>query len=126
MGLRSGGPKVPPVGERTRETLTKVIYVDAEGQEHAIDAAVGESVMAAAVKNGVPGIVGECGGNASCATCHVWVREDLSLVGSPGDMEEDLLDLGVSERRPTSRLSCQITVTPALEGLTVDIPPDQP
>jgi ferredoxin, 2Fe-2S len=106
--------------------VTKVIYVDAEGQEHAIDATVGESVMAAAVKNGVPGIVGECGGNASCATCHVWVRDGLALVGTPGDMEEDLLDLGVSDRRETSRLSCQITVTPDLDGLTVDIPPDQP
>jgi 2Fe-2S ferredoxin len=106
--------------------VTKVVYVDAEGQEHAIDASVGESVMAAAVKNGIPGIVGECGGNASCATCHVWVREEYaSLVGEPGDMEEDLLDLGVSERRPTSRLSCQIPVTAELDGLTVDIPPDQ-
>jgi 2Fe-2S ferredoxin len=107
--------------------VTKVVYVDAEGQEHAIDATVGESVMAAAVKNGVPGIVGECGGNASCATCHVWVREEFAgLVGTPGDMEEDLLDLGVSERRSTSRLSCQIQVTAELDGLTVDIPPDQP
>lgn len=104
-----------------------MIYVGAEGQERAVDATVGESVMAAAVKNGVPGIVGECGGNASCATCHVWVREEFgSLVGSPGGMEDDLLDLGVSERRSTSRLSCQILVTPALDGLTVDIPPDQP
>lgn len=111
--------------ERTRGTLTKVIYVDAEGREYAVDGVVGESVMAMAVKNGVPGIVGECGGNASCATCHVWVRETYArLVGSPGDLEEDLLDLGVSERRPTSRLSCQITVTSDLDGLTVDIPPD--
>jgi ferredoxin, 2Fe-2S len=107
--------------------LTKVIYVSAGGQEHPIDAAVGESVMSVAVRNGVPGIVGECGGNASCATCHVWVREDfLSQVGSPGDMEDDLLDLAVSERRPTSRLSCQIPVTAALDGLTVEIPPEQP
>ena len=83
--------------------------------------------MAAAVKNGVPGIVGECGGNASCATCHVWVREEYAaLVGTPGDMEEDLLDLGVSERREASRLSCQIAVTTELDGLTVDVPPNQP
>ncbi|GAA3041434.1 2Fe-2S iron-sulfur cluster-binding protein [Pseudonocardia yunnanensis] len=107
--------------------MTKVIYVDGEGREYAVDAVIGESVMAMAVKNGVPGIIGECGGNASCATCHVWVREEYArLVGSPGDLEEDLLDLGVSERRPTSRLSCQIPVAPDLDGLTVDIPPDQP
>ena len=107
--------------------MPKVIYVDDGGAEHAVDAVVGESVMAAAVKNGVPGIVGECGGNASCATCHVWVRAEFgAMVGEPNDMEEDLLDLAVSERRDGSRLSCQVRVTPGLDGLTVDIPPDQP
>jgi ferredoxin, 2Fe-2S len=107
--------------------VPKVIYVGDDGQEFAVDAAVGESVMAAAVKNGVPGIVGECGGNASCATCHVWVREEfVSVAGPPNDMEEDLLDLAVSERRDGSRLSCQLAVGPDLEGLTVDVPPVQP
>lgn len=107
--------------------MPKVIYVGSDGQGHAVDAAIGESVMAAAVKNGVPGIVGECGGNASCATCHVWVRpEFVPLVGEPNDMEEDLLDLAVSERRGGSRLSCQVPVTAELDGLTVDVPPEQP
>jgi 2Fe-2S ferredoxin len=107
--------------------VPKVIYVGGSGHEHAVDATVGESVMATAVKNGVPGIVGECGGNASCATCHVWVREEfLPLVGEPNDMEEDLLDMAVSERRDGSRLACQIPVTPDLDGLTVDVPPVQP
>jgi ferredoxin, 2Fe-2S len=107
--------------------VPKVIYVGDGGEERAVDAVVGESVMATAVKNGVPGIVGECGGNASCATCHVWVREEfLPLVGEPNDMEEDLLDLGVSDRREGSRLSCQVTVTAELDGLTVDVPPVQP
>jgi len=107
--------------------VPKVIYVGDDGQEFAVDAPMGESVMAAAVKNGVPGIVGECGGNASCATCHVWVREEFAAaVGVPNDMEEDLLDLAVSERRAGSRLSCQIPVGPDLDGLTVDVPPVQP
>ena len=107
--------------------MPKVIYVGDGGDERAVDAVVGESVMATAVKNGVPGIVGECGGNASCATCHVWVREEfLPLVGEPNDMEEDLLDLGVSDRREGSRLSCQVAMTPELDGLTVDVPPVQP
>jgi ferredoxin, 2Fe-2S len=106
--------------------LPKIIYVDTSGVERAIDATAGDSVMATAVKNGVPGIIGECGGNASCATCHVWVREEFaSLVGQPNDIEDDLLDLGVSERRSSSRLSCQIPVTEDLEGLTVDVPPEQ-
>ncbi|GAA3156178.1 2Fe-2S iron-sulfur cluster-binding protein [Blastococcus jejuensis] len=106
--------------------MPKVIYVSASGAEQAVDALDGESVMATAVKNGVPGIIGECGGNASCATCHVWVRDEfLSLVGEPGEMEDDLLDLGVGDRRAGSRLSCQITCTPELDGLTVDVPPEQ-
>ena len=107
--------------------MPKVIYVRSAGDERAVDAIAGESVMATAVKNGVPGIIGECGGNASCATCHVWVRDDfVALTGEIGELEEDLLDMAVSERRDGSRLSCQIRVTPALDGLTVDIPPVQP
>lgn len=108
--------------------MPKVIYVEGSGQEHAVDATPGDSVMATAVRNGVPGIIGECGGNASCATCHVWVRDEfLPAVGPPGEeLEEDLLDMAVSERRDGSRLSCQIRVTPDLDGLTVDIPPEQP
>ena len=106
--------------------MPKVIYVSTAGVEQAVDANDGESVMATAVKNGVPGIIGECGGNASCATCHVWVRDEfLALVGEPNEMEEDLLDLGVGDRREGSRLSCQITCSPELDGLTVDVPPEQ-
>ena len=107
--------------------MPKVVYVSALGDQSVVIGQAGESVMAAAVRNGVPGIVGECGGNASCATCHVWVRDEFrDLVGQPGDLEDDLLDLGVSERRDSSRLSCQITLTDELDGLTVDVPADQP
>lgn len=106
--------------------MPKVIYVDSSGSEYPVEGGLGESVMAAAVKNGVPGIVAECGGNCSCATCHVWVREAFApLVGPPNDMEDDLLDLAVTERRATSRLACQITVTGELDGLTVDVPAEQ-
>lgn len=106
--------------------MPQVIFVDAAGGEHPIEAPVGASVMETAVRNGVRGIIGECGGNCSCATCHVWVRDDfLAVVGPPGDMEEDLLDMGVSDRRSGSRLSCQLRMTAELDGLTVDVPPDQ-
>ena len=106
--------------------MPTVIYIGTTGQEYVIDAVDGESVMATAVKNGVPGIIGECGGNASCATCHVWVRDEfVPLVGEPGDTEDDLLEMGVSDRREGSRLSCQITVSPQLDGLTVDIAPQE-
>jgi 2Fe-2S ferredoxin len=107
--------------------MPKVIYVGGAGQEQAVDAVVGDSVMATAVRNGVPGIIAECGGNASCATCHVWVRaEFLPLLAEPEELEEDLLDMAVSERREGSRLSCQLRVTEELDGLTVDVPPVQP
>ena len=106
--------------------MPKIVYVDETGDERTVDATVGESVMLAAVRNGVPGIIGECGGNASCATCHVWVRDEfLAEVGPPLDLEDDLLDLAVEDRRPGSRLSCQIEVTEARDGLTVDVPRDQ-
>jgi 2Fe-2S ferredoxin len=106
--------------------MPKVIFIALDGTERAVDAGVGESVMAVAVRNGIPGIIGECGGNCSCATCHVYVNEDFSAtVGGAGDMEDDLLDLGVSERRETSRLSCQIPITEDLDGLTVHVPEEQ-
>ena len=107
--------------------MPKVIFVALDGSRRTIDAVDGDSVMATAVKNGVSGIIGECGGNLSCATCHVYVDEDYyALVGPPNDMEDDMLDLGVSDRRPTSRLSCQIKVGEALDGLVVELPEDQP
>jgi 2Fe-2S ferredoxin len=106
--------------------VPKVIYVRLDGEEQSVDATEGESVMAAAVKSGVPGIIGECGGNASCATCHVWVRDEfVPLVGEPNPMEEDLLEMGVSDRRPGSRLSCQIGMSSELDGLTVEVAPQE-
>lgn len=107
--------------------MPKLIFVALDGSRRTIDAAVGDSVMATAVKNGVPGIIGECGGNLSCATCHVYVNGDfLALVGPPNDLEDDMLDLAVSDRRTTSRLSCQVKVIDALDGLTVELPEEQP
>ena len=106
--------------------MPKVVYVGSDGHSRTVDAAVGDTVMSTALRNGVPGIVGECGGNNSCATCHVWVRQDYAdLVGGPGDLEDDLLDLGVSDRRDSSRLGCQIELTEDLDGLTLDVPPTQ-
>lgn len=106
--------------------MPKVIYVRLDGEEQHVDAVEGESVMVTAVKSGVPGIIGECGGNASCATCHVWVRDEfVPLVGQPNPMEEDLLEMGVSGRRPGSRLSCQVAVTSELDGLTVEVAPQE-
>jgi len=107
--------------------VPKVVFISSGGDQSVVDATAGDSLMIAATQNGVDGIVAECGGNASCATCHVWVRDEfLSLLGEPEEMEEDLLEMAVTERRPGSRLSCQIAVTEEMDGLTVDIPPEQP
>lgn len=107
--------------------MPKVTYVAVDGAQSVVDGQLGESVMSAATRNGVPGIIGECGGNASCATCHVWVRDEFcEKAGAIGELEEDLLDMGVSERRVGSRLACQITLTEDLDGLTVDVPDVQP
>lgn len=107
--------------------MVKISYVSADGAIDVVDAEVGDSVMSAALRNGVSGIVGECGGNNSCATCHVWVREEFrEAVGTPGEIEADLIDMGVSEPRDCSRLGCQIVLEEQLDGLVVDLPPSQP
>lgn len=107
--------------------MPKVTYVAVDGTQRAVDATVGDSVMATAVKNGVPGIVAECGGACTCGTCHVWVRREFyPIVGPPNEFEDELLDMAVTERRETSRLSCQMKVTDEFDGLTVDVPPVQP
>jgi 2Fe-2S ferredoxin len=106
--------------------MPKVTYVATDGSRCTVDVPVGDSVMATAVRNGVPGIVGECGGNMSCATCHVYVDAEFAEpVGPPGDLEDAMLELGVSDRRDTSRLSCQIALTEYLDGLVVTTPVEQ-
>lgn len=82
--------------------------------------------METAVKAGVKGIVAECGGSCACATCHVYVDEAFSdEVGEAGPLEDDMLDGAAAERRPTSRLSCQIKMRDELDGLKVTIAPEQ-
>lgn len=81
--------------------------------------------MEAAVKHNVPGIDAECGGACACATCHVYVDEAWqAAVGEPAPMEEDMLDYA-SGVRPSSRLSCQIRISPALDGLILHTPERQ-
>ncbi|WP_094286079.1 2Fe-2S iron-sulfur cluster-binding protein [Mycobacterium lehmannii] len=107
--------------------MPKVVFIAVDGVQRVVDAHPGESVMAAAVRSGVAGIVGECGGNCSCATCHIYVDEEFAVyLGGPEEMEEDVLELGAAaERRESSRLSCQITMIESLDGLIVHIPEEQ-
>ncbi len=105
--------------------MVKIIYKDHEGTSREVDAKVGESVMEAAVRNNIPGIDADCGGACACATCHVYVDPDfLPKTGEQEAMEQSMLDFadGVQEN---SRLSCQISVSDELEGLTVTTPESQ-
>lgn len=105
--------------------MTKLNIIAFDGTRFEIDAADGSTVMENAVRNSVPGIEAECGGACACATCHVYVDEAWTdAVGAPSAMEEDMLDFAV-DVQPNSRLSCQIKVTPALDGLVVKVPERQ-
>ena len=103
-----------------------VTYVDSVGVPSALQVPVGTSVMSAAVAHGLDGIVAECGGNAMCATCHVYIAEsDLARIPPMKDVEDEMLDSTAAERTGRSRLSCQLVVTPELDGLTVHLPSEQ-
>jgi 2Fe-2S ferredoxin len=91
-----------------------------------LEALEGHSLMSTAVGAGVPGIIGECGGSAMCATCHVYVQEPwLSRLPAPQQAELEMLECTADERRPESRLGCQIKLTAELDGLTVKLPQRQ-
>ena len=105
--------------------MAKIHFVDHKGETRTVDVENGATVMEAAIRNAIPGIEAECGGACACATCHVYVEEAWwATVGGPSPMEEDMLDFGY-DVRPNSRLSCQIKVTDALDGLVVTVPERQ-
>ena len=105
--------------------MPTITYLSHSGSTTSIQAAIGMTVMRAAVMNGVPGIDAECGGSCACATCHVIVDPAWAVrLPPPSANEADTLDL-VLDPQPTSRLSCQIEITAALDGLVVTTPESQ-
>ena len=106
--------------------MVKVVYIESAGPEHVIDVPAGASLMRGAVDNLVPGIVGECGGQMACGTCHVFIDAPwLGLLGPPSALEQGML--AVSEHTCTiSRLACQVHLSDALDGIAVRIPGSQP
>lgn len=111
--------------DTTRHTMAKITYIEHDGTEHHVDVDNGLTVMEGAIRNMVPGIDADCGGACACATCHVYV--DAGFADKTGDrtsMEESMLDFA-SEIRDNSRLSCQIKVSDALDGLIVRLPEQQ-
>jgi 2Fe-2S ferredoxin len=107
--------------------MPKVTYVDHAGHAQEVDVPVGENVMRGALYNGIEGIIGECGGGLSCATCHCYVDDAWAdKAGTPScEAEAELLESAAAEIKPTSRLSCQIEITDALDGLVVHMPESQ-
>jgi 2Fe-2S ferredoxin len=115
-------PAHPFIPERD---MTKLNIVAFDGARHELNVENGSTVMENAVRNSVPGIEAECGGACACATCHVYVDDAwAAVVGAPEAMEEDMLDFAY-DVRPTSRLSCQIKMSDALDGLVVHVPERQ-
>jgi len=105
--------------------MPKVKYIEQGGKEHDVDVPAGWSVMEGAVKNLVPGIDADCGGACACATCHVYVEQEwLGKLPPKAEMEETMLDFA-QDVQSNSRLSCQIQMTPELDGLIVRLPGSQ-
>ena len=105
--------------------MAHIKFIVADGTETQIEAESDISLMIAAITHGIHGIVAECGGACSCATCHVMVDPDwYGRLPEPQSFEKDMIEF-VAEPRPTSRLSCQINVTDELDGLVVRIPESQ-
>src|SRR5437762_4817439 len=102
--------------------MPKITYIEHDGTAHTVEAEIGATVMETALKGGVPGIVAECGGSCTCATCMVHVDDAwFDRLGNRSEEEEEMLD-SAFDVKPTSRLSCQIRVTEELDGLVVRTP----
>lgn len=105
--------------------MTKITFIEHDGTEHTVEAVNGLTVMETAIRNMVPGIDADCGGACACATCHVYVDENWeNKTGERSSMEQSMLDFA-SDVEANSRLSCQIKVTEALDGLVVRLPEQQ-
>lgn len=106
--------------------MPKVTFVQFAGGSRTVEVPAGWTLMEAAVQNGVDGITAECGGGCACATCHVLVPPEWAArVPAMGPAENDLLECTAVPRTAQSRLSCQIQVSDALDGLTVNLPERQ-
>jgi 2Fe-2S ferredoxin len=103
--------------------MAHVTWILSDGRAISAEVANGTNLMNAAAMHNVPGIIGECGGCLSCATCHVYVDEDWTdRTGQPDGTEDAMLDATDAPRKDTSRLSCQIVASPALDGLVLHVP----
>lgn len=106
--------------------MVSVTFVTADGASTTVEGRAGDSVMYTAQAKGITGIVGECGGAMACATCHCHVDADwIKATGPRQDGEEDMLECAATPMEANSRLSCQIRLSEALDGLVVHLPATQ-
>lgn len=106
--------------------MIQITFIEPDGAEKCIEADDGQTLMQAAIGHGIRGVIAECGGAQVCGTCHCHVDAPWrSATGTPGDDERMLLEFS-EHHGPGSRLSCQIRVSPAVDGMRVRIPPSQP
>jgi len=105
--------------------MATITYIEFSGTKHELDVPSGLSVMQGAVENNVRGILADCGGALSCATCHVYVEPEWLDNLEPKSEFEELLLEEVCDPQANSPLSCQIQVTDELEGLVVRLPAKQ-
>ena len=97
-----------------------IVFRTADGETFHVSGTPGTTVMETAIMNDVPGVEAECGGACACATCHVYAPEGVGP--AEDEYEKDMLDFAADERRPNSRLSCQIELEPSLEGAVFELP----
>ena len=105
--------------------MAKITYTENNGKSHSVEVAEGLTVMEGAVQNNIPGIDADCGGGMACATCHVYVKDEwFDKIGKKSEGEDDMIDQA-HEPKKNSRLSCQIQVSPEIDGLEVHLPVKQ-
>lgn len=106
--------------------MVQVVFIEPDGERREVDLKEGRSFMEGALRADVDGIVAECGGQCNCGTCHVYVEEArYADLPPPADDEEAMLEMVAAERRPNSRLSCQLKVREDLAGIVLSVPNDQ-
>ena len=105
--------------------MAKITYIENNGKSHSVEVAEGLTVMEGAVQNNIPGIDADCGGGMACATCHVYVKDEwFDKINKKSEGEDDMIDQAY-EPKKSSRLSCQIQVSPEIDGLEVHLPGKQ-
>jgi 2Fe-2S ferredoxin len=106
--------------------MAKITYIEHNGTEHVVDVSNGLTVMEGARDNNIPGIEADCGGACACSTCHVYVHPDwVGKLPEIDPMEEDMLEFAYQPDTERSRLTCQLKVSDALDGLVVQMPEKQ-